>query len=114
MTCDAWEVVVVPFPFMDRATTKRRPALVLSRDLFNRNGHSVLAMITSASHQPWPGDTPIGNLASAGLKAPSLVRMKLFTVDNRFIARTVGTLDATDRTAVSKHMGAFIPVLGPE
>ena len=60
MTCELWQVVVVPFPFTDRATTKRRPALVLSAKAFNRNGHSVLAMITSASHRPWPGDTPIG------------------------------------------------------
>lgn len=114
MTCDAWEVVVVPFPFTDRTTSKRRPALVLSRELFNRNGHSVLAMITSASHQPWPGDTPIVDLTSAGLKAPSLVRLKLFTVDNRFIARAVGTLDATDRAAVSTQIGAFMPVLAPK
>ena len=30
MTFDAFGVVVVPFPFTDRNTTKRRPALVLS------------------------------------------------------------------------------------
>jgi mRNA interferase MazF len=111
VTCDAWEVVVVPFPFTDRATTKRRPALVLSRERFNRYGHSVLAMITSASHEPWAGDTLIVDLDATGLKTPSLVRLKLFTVDNRFIARNVGTLDATDREAVSKQMTAFIPAL---
>lgn len=111
MICDAWDVVVVPFPFTDRATTKRRPALVLSRDRFNRHGHSVLAMITSASHEPWPGDTPLVDLDAAGLKAASLVRLKLFTIDNRFIARRAGTLDAADRAAVSKHMAECMPVL---
>ena len=30
MTFDAGDVIIVPFPFTDRTTTKRRPALVLS------------------------------------------------------------------------------------
>lgn len=104
MTCEPWQVVVVPFPFTDRATTKRRPALVLSASAFNRHGHSVLAMITSASHQPWPGDTLLSDLESAGLKTPSLVRLKLFTLDNRFIARSIGTLAARDTTAVAAEV----------
>ena len=108
MTCDVWQVVVVPFPFTDRATTKRRPALVLSGRPFNRHGHAVLAMITSAAHHPWPGDTPITNLRSAGLKAASLVRLKLFTVDSRFIVRRVGALDVNDQAAVSTHVREVI------
>ena len=111
MTCETWQVVVVPFPFTDRATTKRRPALVLSAKAFNRHGHSVLAMITSASHQPWPGDTPIADVKSAGLKTPSLVRLKLFTLDNRFIARRIGTLGARDQVSVATELRAFVPVL---
>ncbi|MBF0195885.1 MAG: hypothetical protein HQL71_15100 [Magnetococcales bacterium] len=30
VTYDVYDVVVVPFPFTDRSTSKRRPALVLS------------------------------------------------------------------------------------
>ena len=108
MTCDSWQVVVVPFPFTDRATTKRRPALVLSGKSFNRHGHSVLAMITSASHHPWPGDTLIGNVKPAGLTARSLVRLKVFTLDNRFIARRIGTLEDADQMAVAAHAREFL------
>ena len=111
MTCESWQVVVVPSPFTDRATTKRRPALVLSAKAFNRHGYSVLAMITSASHQPWPGDTPIRDMKNVGLKTPSLVRLKLFTLDNRFIARRIGTLGSPDQTSVATRLRAFVPVL---
>ena len=110
MTCDNWQVVVVPFPFTDRATTRRRPALVLSARAFNRHGHTVLAMITSAAHQPWPGDTPLAGLKHAGLGTPSLVRLKLFTLDNRFIARRIGTLGSPDQGSVVGHLRAFLPV----
>lgn len=108
MTCEAWQVVVVPFPFTDRATTRRRPALVLSTRVFNRHGHSVLAMITSASHQPWPGDTLVSDLDSAGLTTPSLVRLKVFTLDNRFIARRIGGLAPRDRAAVAAQLQRFV------
>jgi mRNA interferase MazF len=111
MTCDVWQVVVVPFPFTDRATTKRRPALVMSARTFNRRGHSVLAMITSASHQPWPGDTPIADLEAAGLETSSLVRLKLFTLDNRFIVRRAGTLGSSDQASVAAHLRAVLPAL---
>jgi mRNA-degrading endonuclease toxin of MazEF toxin-antitoxin module len=104
--------VVVPFPFTDRATTKRRPALVLNTKAFNRHGHSVLAMITSASHHPWPGDTRLKDRKSAGLTAPSLVRLKLFTLDNRFIARRIGELGSDDQAAVAGELAKVLPAKG--
>jgi mRNA interferase MazF len=67
--CEAFDVVVVPFPFTDRAASKRRPALVLSdADAFKAaTGQVVLAMITSAKHAGWPLDILIEDLAAAGL-----------------------------------------------
>lgn len=109
MTCEPWQTVVVPFPFTDRATTKRRPAVVLSTRAFNRQGHSVLAMITSASHRPWPGDTSLTDLKSAGLTTPSLVRLKIFTLDSRFIARRIGVLSARDQAAVGAQLHDCLP-----
>ena len=94
----AFDVVVVPFPFTDRNATKRRPALVLSNSLFNKSsGHSVLAMITSAEQSNWPGDLAISDIESAGLTTDCLIRMKLFTLDDRLIIRKAGSLAATDQ-----------------
>jgi len=108
---EQWQVVVVPFPFADRAVRRRRPALVISRaePLGHVVGHRVLAMITSAGHRRWPLDVSLGDLASAGLPAPSIVRMKLFTLDDRLIERTLGTRATPDVAAVK---GALAQVLG--
>mgnify|MGYP000452869176 CR=1 FL=1 len=102
MTFEAFDVVVVPFPFTDRTTTKRRPALVLSdAKAFNRQvGQSVLAMITSAKNSNWPLDVEIGDLDSAGLPSASVVRMKLFTLDNQLVIRKAGALAENDRKTV--------------
>jgi mRNA interferase MazF len=110
--CEPWQVVIVPFPFTDRSQTKRRPALVLSKARFNRHGHSILSMITSAAHEPWPGDTPLKDLASAGLQRPCLVRLKIFTLDNRFILRRIGILAAADRKRLGSELAAHLVVTG--
>ena len=98
MTFKPFDVVVVPFPFTDSAQAKRRPALVLSgKDEFGaKSGHTVMAMITSAKNSAWPLDVQITNLENAGLTAPSVIRMKLFTLDNRFIIRQAGHLAKQD------------------
>lgn len=102
MSFERFQVVRVPFPFTDRTAVKHRPALVLSDGLrFNRPaGHSVMAMITSAANLPWPLDVPIDDLAAAGLPAPSKVRFKLFTLDDRLVRGELGTLAEPDRARV--------------
>lgn len=94
------DVVVVPFPFTDRDTVKRRPALVCSSELFNkRTKHLVLAMITTASHSSWSGDVAISDLRATGLPAPSVVRWKLFTLDASFVLSRAGALSKVDRAS---------------
>lgn len=57
-------------------------------------------MITSADNPPWPLDVVIDS-NGAGLPAPSKVRMKLFTLDNRLIVLKAGSLSLVDRRAVT-------------
>jgi mRNA interferase MazF len=107
--CRPYDVVVVPFPFTDSRTAKRRPALALSSESFsNASGHTVLAMITSAANPPWPMDVAIDS-GAAGLRARSKVRMKLFTLDNRLIVHKAGALSPTDQRAVAAAVKKLLP-----
>jgi mRNA interferase MazF len=98
--CEAWDVAVVPFPFSDSPNTKRRPAVVLSAAPFNRAaGHTIMAMITAARQSSWPGDVALAATAT-GLQKECVARMKLFTLDNRLIVRTIATLPMKERQKV--------------
>lgn len=108
MTYDPWDVVVVPFPFTEKAGAKRRPALVLSTKAFNENGYTLLSMITTKSHLPWPGDTDIEELSIAGLQSPCIIRLKVFTLDNRLIIRRIGRLSEKDRKNVAKSIRLYL------
>lgn len=100
MICDAGDVAIVPFPFSDLPVAKARPAVVISSAATNDlEGETLLAMITTAAAGGRPGDTPLTDLAEAGLKTPCVVRLKLFTLDNRLIARRIGALSDVDRSA---------------
>lgn len=112
MSFERYAVVRVPFPFTDRNASKNRPALILSDAAgFNTPaGHSVLAMITSADNPPRPHDHLIADLASAGLPAPSRLRFKLFTLDNRLIRSTLGQLAPADARAVRAAMKRVLDV----
>jgi mRNA interferase MazF len=96
--------VVVPFPFTDSPASKRRPALVLSSREFNHgSGHSLMAQITKAKQSSWPGDFRVQNV-EAGLPEECIVRMKLFTIDNRLMQKRIGRLSETDREQVSSGL----------
>ena len=115
VTFEQFAVVRVPFPFADRSAVKNRPALVLSDAArFNTPaGHSVMAMITSAGHSPWPLDHRIAELDAAGLPVPSVVRFKLFALDHRLVRGTLGMLSLGDAAAVMTNLVALFRVTSP-
>jgi mRNA interferase MazF len=112
MTFNAFDVVVVPFPFTDRTTTKRRPALILSdHEAFNQQvGQAVMTMITSAKNSDWPLDVEIQDLDSAGLPSASIIRMKLFTLDEQLIIRKAGALANADQLRVREALHQLLPL----
>ena len=92
------------FPVHRKITAKRRPALVLSREVFNKNGHTIFTMITTKAHQPWPGDTEIVQYEAAGLQFPCIVRLKMFTLDNRLVLMKIGSLAQDDAKKVEGYL----------
>jgi mRNA interferase MazF len=97
MISSQWDVARVPFPFTDRAAAKKRPALVLSTHSLNvAAGHTIMAMITKRDRSVWPQDYDVLEWAKAGLKFPSWVRMKVFTIENSLIVDTLGSLQPAD------------------
>ncbi|MCS5693338.1 type II toxin-antitoxin system PemK/MazF family toxin [Cyanobium sp. FGCU-6] len=109
-----YALVRVPFPFSDRGTQKRRPAVVLSEPEFQQgSGHLLLAMVTTAHQSRWPLDWPIQDLPAAGLTQPCLVRLKLFTLDERLILGGLGSLSGADRQGVRAHLRRLLAFPAP-
>jgi mRNA interferase MazF len=111
MICEAGDVVVVPFPFSDMPVAKTRPAVVISPFSTNElEGETLLAMVTTAATSGRPGDTRLVDLAEAGLKVSCVVRLKVFTLDNRLVARRIGALSQGDRKSVRAAIQTVIAI----
>ena len=106
---DAFDIVVVPFPYADRLAEKRRPALVISNRKLAAHGLVWLAMITSAENERWSSDIAITDLARTGLPAPSVVRpAKIACIEPGRIDRRIGRLDKAATRMVGQRLRVFL------
>lgn len=100
-TFEQGDIIRVPFPYTDRETRQRRPALVVSDGPAGEDGALLwVVMITSAANRPWTGDVPVPD--QAGLPAPSVVRpVKIATIEAKH-AEPIGKLPDSAHASVMR------------
>ena len=103
-----WDIVLVQFPFTDFQSTKKRPALVISPNIYNKSDDLIIAFITSQIQQPpRPGDFVISDWKTAKLPKPSLIRMKFATITQSIVAKKLGRLNTADISVFKSHFKEF-------
>lgn len=108
MHYNQWDIVVVPFPFINSNKSKPRPVLILNNESFSlENSYYLGAMITSSKRDQWYGDIEISNISEAGLSVNSTIRFKVFTLDERIIKRKIGKLSKIDTTQARKSISSI-------
>jgi mRNA interferase MazF len=103
-----WDIVLVPFPFTDLTTTKKRPALIISPNEYNEKYDVVIAFITSKldlEHRI--GDYKIQEWKKSNLPKPSMLRMIFATIDNSIIIKKLGRLSENDVKEFSELLVNF-------
>ena len=107
---DRGDVILVPYPFGERAGGRKRPALVISSLRYNQTtGELVIAQITGRASPPErPGDTPLEDWKAANLPRPAIVRSRLATLKTSLVLRRLGSLSESD---LERMMAAFTTVI---
>lgn len=98
-----FDLILVPFPFSDLSSTKKRPCLVIQRhDVRKLGTYLTVAMVTSqVEGLSFPGDVSIQGWNEAGLPKPSLIRLsKLVTIEESLALKRLGKLVPTDQKSV--------------
>ena len=98
------DVVLVEAAFSEGIGSKKRPALVISSNHYNRSRNEVIiAAITSNIKRELFGDTKIENWREAGLIYPSLVTAIVQTIRANMIVKKLGYLSQEDFNKVKNN-----------
>lgn len=112
MTFRRWDLISVPFPFVEGHATKRRPALVVSTDVFHRTHRACFgAMITTARNMSdlRADDIVIDDLRTAGLPRPCVIRVsRIATFESHPRIRRVGMLAPPERQFVANLLSRWL------
>jgi mRNA interferase MazF len=103
-----WDIVLVPFPFTDLTSIKKRPALIISPDDHNKSDDVVLMMITSnlkSSKNLY--DYKLLEWDKSGLPKPSMTKMRVSTIKQTIILKKIGTLQSKDIKNIQKLVLKF-------
>jgi mRNA interferase MazF len=110
ITYNRGDVILVEIAFSGEIGRKRRPALIISTETFNKSGVKlIVAAITSNITPPFrPGDTLLSDWAKEGLLKPSAVRGVLATVDILDITHKLGVISSRDLASVEKNLASIL------
>lgn len=103
------DIVLIAFPFTDQAGSKKRPAVVVSSDAYNRQRPDVILMAVTSRMRRTPGfrENVIQDWQSAGLLKPSAVKPVVFTAEKRIVLKRLGRLKEEDQRAVRESIAAI-------
>jgi len=104
------DVVLVPFPFTDQTTTKKRPAVVVSSAAYQaeRPDLIILAITSQVRAAPTVGEAPVAQWQDAGLLKPSVFKPLLTTIEKGLVLRKLGTLGEADREQLRAVLGSIL------
>lgn len=107
-TYKKWDIVLVPFPFTDLTTSKKRPGLVISPDEYNKGPDILILFITSKlDREERLGDYKIERWDESKLPKPSMIRMKFATIDKSIVVKKIGRLSEFDISEFHKEIMNF-------
>jgi mRNA interferase MazF len=87
---DQGDIVLIPVPFTDLSSTKRRPVIVISSDAYNLSCPDmvVVAMTSQLSHGTFSFRIDSTDLVSGRLNHPSFVRVdKIYTLAKSIVVK---------------------------
>jgi mRNA interferase MazF len=104
------DVIVVPFPFTDQTATKKRPAVVISSEAYQRERPDLILMAITSQLRPAPtvGEVAVAHWQAAGLLKPSVIKPLITTIETRLVLRQLGQLPTDDQKALRQVLATVL------
>jgi mRNA interferase MazF len=104
------DIILVPFPFTDQSTSKKRPAVVISSDAYNNDRPDIILMAVTSQmrHLGNTGEAAVEDWQEAGLLKPSLIKPILTTIEKTLVLKKLGSLSERDRHTLQEILQTII------
>jgi len=104
------DVVLLPFPFTDQTTIKKRPAVIISSSEYNNNRPDIIAMAVTSQiqHIQFFGEMAINDWRHAGLIKESAIKPIIITIEKCLILTVLGQLGQDDAQALRKKLHTIL------
>lgn len=89
------ELILIPVPFTDLSSQKRRPVIVISSGEYNQSSRDVLVIAINSNLQPMPYSIPLNSedMATEILNQTSIIRADLVcTLEQSLIVKRFGVV----------------------
>jgi mRNA interferase MazF len=98
------DIVLVPFPFTDQTSTKKRPAVIISSNAYNRDRPDLIIMAITSQLYRADKETNrlVKNWQGAGLIKPSVFKPILATIKTDMVLKRLGSLQNDDRETLKQ------------
>ena len=97
------DIVLVPFPFTDQSAIKKRPAVIVSSDGYNRDRPDIVIMAVTSQLRSadYFGDAAVNDWQQAGLLKPSVIKPIFTTIEKSLVIKQLGRISDNDRSALT-------------
>ncbi|KOP25629.1 growth inhibitor [Hapalosiphon sp. MRB220] len=104
------DVILVPFPFTDQTTTKKRPSVVVSSNDYQRQRSDLILIAVTSQANPATSfaEMTITEWKAAGLLKPSIIKPVLTTIDKMLIIKKLGELQEVDIQALDNLLQVIL------
>lgn len=104
------DVVLVSFPFTDQVTTKQRPGVIVSSNIYHQTHRDLILMaITSQIRVNTSyGEVALQDWHSAGLLKSSTVKPVIATIEQTLVIKTLGKLSVRDQQALREAIHKIV------
>jgi mRNA interferase MazF len=109
------DIVLIPVPFTDLSSQKRRPVIVISNDEYNHRSPDmvVVAMTSNPTPVPYSFIITSDELVQGALNRPGTVRIdKIYTLEQTLAVKIFGQVNPAtlDRIrAMLQELTVFVP-----
>ncbi|NEO36620.1 MAG: type II toxin-antitoxin system PemK/MazF family toxin [Moorea sp. SIOASIH] len=92
------DILLVPFPFTDQTTIKKRPTVIISSNTYNQQKPDliIMAITSQISSNLTFGELQIIDFLSAGLIKLSVIKPVISTIEKSLVIRKLGKLQDSD------------------